>query len=338
MWAIYSIITDLINLNSNISTDKIPEFKKNSQSSSSLNPYSNSNGMQEDSEFNSGQGGLRWEDIKGASPSKFKRGRKLFVDRNEVKSVLGQSPGKYHGFANDYSKGGTYKHEDESNIIISDYRRMTKSKIENKFIATNDENKDTSLNQSDNKPIRQSPSVRNFMMNGKLQLLIFKVNNDFLGKSTEELIKNNSIERTQISSKANLNRTYEDASQNRLLGADKEAPIFREKKKSVGQKLEYFNYSSYNNNGTNFDTKLKSNDMLKFPQMTTSNNRNSTSASRNKSFYSNGKTDIQFTAEQFLRMRNSGYFAGDTIGSAPQLHSIKASNFRGAQPQNFVAK
>ena len=87
--------------------------------------------------LSSGQGGLKWEDIVGASPAKFKRGRKLFIDRNEVKSVLGQSPGKYHGFANDYTNGGTYKPEEESNIIISDYRKITKNKVANKSIFLN---------------------------------------------------------------------------------------------------------------------------------------------------------------------------------------------------------
>lgn len=45
-------------------------------------------------EFTSGQGTLNNRDIVGSSPCKFTRGRKLFVDRNSIKTVLGQSPGK----------------------------------------------------------------------------------------------------------------------------------------------------------------------------------------------------------------------------------------------------
>lgn len=45
-------------------------------------------------EFTSGQGGLKNHDIEGSSPQRFQRGRKLFVDRNSIKTVLGQSPGK----------------------------------------------------------------------------------------------------------------------------------------------------------------------------------------------------------------------------------------------------
>ncbi|CAI2364811.1 unnamed protein product [Moneuplotes crassus] len=82
-------------------------------------------------EFVSGQGCLKNNDIKGSSPSKFNRGRKLFVDRNSIKTVLGKSPGKYHGFAQDYTHGGTYSPEDSSNIIISDLNSYSKNKITN---------------------------------------------------------------------------------------------------------------------------------------------------------------------------------------------------------------
>lgn len=83
-----------------------------------------------DGEHSSSRGSLSCNDIVGASPSRFKRGRKLFVDRNEIKSVLGLSPGQYHGFANDYSTGGTYKSEN-GNIIISDLRKVAKQKLVN---------------------------------------------------------------------------------------------------------------------------------------------------------------------------------------------------------------
>ena len=50
--------------------------------------------IEDSSEFVSGNGGLKNDDISGSSPTRFQRGRKLFVDRNSIKSVLGQSPGK----------------------------------------------------------------------------------------------------------------------------------------------------------------------------------------------------------------------------------------------------
>lgn len=50
------------------------------------------------------QRSLVTSDIPGASPHalyKLKR-KKIFVDKNEIKGVFGQTPGAYHGFANDY--------------------------------------------------------------------------------------------------------------------------------------------------------------------------------------------------------------------------------------------
>ena len=88
--------------------------------------------LDDDDDFQSVSGGLKCDDINGASPSKFKRGRKLFLDRNEIRSVLGQSPGNYHGFANDFTKGGTYSNT-QDDIIINDFRTLTKKKLANKY-------------------------------------------------------------------------------------------------------------------------------------------------------------------------------------------------------------
>lgn len=52
---------------------------------------------------------LKKSDIEGASPKKFKhRPRRFFVDRQEIRSVFNQNPGRYHGFVNDIKSGGTY--------------------------------------------------------------------------------------------------------------------------------------------------------------------------------------------------------------------------------------
>ncbi|CAI2363935.1 unnamed protein product [Moneuplotes crassus] len=82
-------------------------------------------------DFTSGHGTLKNNDIQGSSPAKFQRGRKLFVDRNSIKTVLGQSPGKYHGFAHDYTQGGTYASDVNQNIIISDFSNYSKKKVAN---------------------------------------------------------------------------------------------------------------------------------------------------------------------------------------------------------------
>jgi hypothetical protein len=47
--------------------------------------------IEENKPIKSGNGGLRNEDIQGSSPSKFgNRNRRVFMDRNEIKSVLGK--------------------------------------------------------------------------------------------------------------------------------------------------------------------------------------------------------------------------------------------------------
>lgn len=94
----------------------------------------------EDGPVESGQGGLRCNDIPGASPSKFGvRSRRVFVDRNEIKSVLGQDMGKYHGYVKDFKQGGTYNPESDSpsNMIVSDLNKVAKSKLKNKFTRSN---------------------------------------------------------------------------------------------------------------------------------------------------------------------------------------------------------
>lgn len=98
------------------------------------NANSNDKSMRiEDDSFNRNDGCLKNHDISGSSPSKFKRNRKLFIDRSAIKSVLGQSPGKYHGFAQDYMSGGTYNNEAGPNIIISDIREYAKKKLNDKY-------------------------------------------------------------------------------------------------------------------------------------------------------------------------------------------------------------
>lgn len=96
------------------------------------NSHDNSMKIEDDS-FNRGDGCLRNNDIAGSSPSKFKRNRRLFIDRSAIKSVLGQSPGKYHGFAQDYMNGGTYSNDSGPNIIISDIRGYAKKKLNDKY-------------------------------------------------------------------------------------------------------------------------------------------------------------------------------------------------------------
>lgn len=51
------------------------------------------------------------------------------MDRKEAKSVFGQQPGKYHGFASDYTNGGTYHVEDEPGMFVKDLVKYTKDKI-----------------------------------------------------------------------------------------------------------------------------------------------------------------------------------------------------------------
>lgn len=79
-------------------------------------------------------------DIDGASPNKFKhRPRKFFVDRNEIKSVFNQTPGKYHGFKNDFGSGGTFISEKPDKVFKwsltnkKDLDNMVNYKDERKF-------------------------------------------------------------------------------------------------------------------------------------------------------------------------------------------------------------
>ncbi|CAI2374800.1 unnamed protein product [Moneuplotes crassus] len=59
--------------------------------------------------FNNNSRNISTEDIEGASPKKFRhKNKKLFIDRKEILSVLGGSPGRYHGFKKDQKVGGTF--------------------------------------------------------------------------------------------------------------------------------------------------------------------------------------------------------------------------------------
>lgn len=61
---------------------------------------------------------LKKSDIQGTSPQKFKhRPRKFFVDRQEIKSVFNQKPGKYHGFLQDFGTGGTFERDKPDKIF-----------------------------------------------------------------------------------------------------------------------------------------------------------------------------------------------------------------------------
>ena len=62
------------------------------------------------------------EDIQGASPKWLRKltRKKIFIDRNEVKSIFGQNIGKYHGYVNDLKSGGTYNQETHNKELIDD--------------------------------------------------------------------------------------------------------------------------------------------------------------------------------------------------------------------------
>ena len=61
---------------------------------------------------------LKKADINGASPQKFKhRPRRYFVDRQEIKTVFNQKPGKYHGFLQDFGTGGTFTRDRPDKIF-----------------------------------------------------------------------------------------------------------------------------------------------------------------------------------------------------------------------------
>ena len=75
---------------------------------------------------------MNTRDIEGAYPMRFRhKSKKLFVDRREAMSIFGQSPGKYHGYANDYKSGGTYKANND-NMIVDDFAYYTKFKMAQK--------------------------------------------------------------------------------------------------------------------------------------------------------------------------------------------------------------
>lgn len=57
---------------------------------------------------------------------------RLFVDRSEAKSVFGQQPGQYHGFANDYTQGGTYQVDTDRGQIVKDLNKYTRYKLQQK--------------------------------------------------------------------------------------------------------------------------------------------------------------------------------------------------------------
>jgi len=57
---------------------------------------------------------------------------RLFVDRSEAKSIFGQNPGEYHGFASDYTHGGTYKADMDRGMFVNDLNKYTKFKLKQK--------------------------------------------------------------------------------------------------------------------------------------------------------------------------------------------------------------
>lgn len=104
---------------------------------SKVNPYLQYQEKMDDMSFGRN---LSKSDIDGASPKKWKhRPRKFFVDRNEIKSVFNQKPGKYHGFLNDRLNGGTFQSEKPEAVFKwsltnkKDLEAMNKSKPEYKF-------------------------------------------------------------------------------------------------------------------------------------------------------------------------------------------------------------
>lgn len=73
-------------------------------------------------------------DINGAYPSmKSRHARiKTFVDKSQIKEIFGQSPGKYHGFAEDYNNGGTYNPNPTNKMFVDDLNSYTRHKLRNK--------------------------------------------------------------------------------------------------------------------------------------------------------------------------------------------------------------
>ena len=72
------------------------------------------------------------DEVDGSKPSKFRhKHKRLFVDRNEARSVFGQKPGKYHGYMIDQKLGGTYN-VNKGIDIIENLKKYSKFR---KFIS-----------------------------------------------------------------------------------------------------------------------------------------------------------------------------------------------------------
>jgi hypothetical protein len=128
----------------------------------------------DDDSFTTNDGSLRNHDIKGSSPTKFRRNRKLFIDRNTIKSVLGQSSGKYHGYAQDYIKGGTYNNEVASNSIISDINGYTKSKLSNNTFLKSSGSLDSNAPKRRNGTDKQDALYNTYAQKGQFYQFIFR--------------------------------------------------------------------------------------------------------------------------------------------------------------------
>ena len=143
--------------------------------------------------------------------------------------------------------------------------------------------------------------------------------------------RNSSVERGSV--RVSLNKTYDDTSHINISTTANNYAILREKKKSFGNPKDFINYS--NQNIVDGIDKSTSDSLLKLPQMRISNTRND---SINKTNSSNKDALSNLTPEQYIKLRNNGYFAGETFGAAPKVSALKISNFKGAQLKEMLSK
>ena len=94
-------------------------------------PYDNKRSSKMSESFDWSQRGLSIKDIDGASPERFRKmkRRKVFVDKNEIKSIFGEKPGRYHGYKNDLNSGGTYNDEPQNKKLVEDITKYTRKKF-----------------------------------------------------------------------------------------------------------------------------------------------------------------------------------------------------------------
>ena len=125
--------------------------------------------------------------------------------------------------------------------------------------------------------------------------------------------RNKSVERNSL--RTNLNRTIDDSLNNKYFYSSNKYTILREKKRSIGNNNGFMNLQNWSPESIE---NSYSDSMLRLPQMKLSNTRNNIPR---KGQNSESAVSNNLTADQYIKLRNNGYFARETFGSASNFNN-----------------